>query len=198
MSSPEPGGQPRPLRVAGLALVGVAVAAAIAGIVALIIDNDDTAAPPPTSTATATSATVSPPAGTTTPGAPPGATTTAPAPSPSQSGAPSPAPTTAPAPAPPPVTAVPVRVYNNSRIQGLAARAAEDFRRAGWGVVEVSNYPGGIIPTSTVYFRPGTEEEAAARALGNRFDLRIEPRFPGIAQAGPGLIVIVTNDYGVK
>lgn len=91
-----------------------------------------------------------------------------------------------------------MRVYNNSTIRGLAARAATNIRSAGWQVEETGNYPFGVIPTSTVYFRPGTPEEAAARVLGNRFDLRIEPRFPGIDPASPGLIVIVTNDYGGK
>ena len=95
----------------------------------------------------------------------------------------------------PAALSVPLRIYNNSTIQGLAARAAEDFRRAGWPVEEVGNYPGGIIPTSTVYFRPGTNEEAAARALGEQFRLRVEPRFDGIQDASAGIIVIVTNDY---
>jgi hypothetical protein len=65
-------------------------------------------------------------------------------------------------------------------------------------VVAVSNYPNARIPTSTVYFRAGTGEEAAAQRLGSRFNLRVEPRFDGIVNASPGLIVIVTNDYGSK
>lgn len=89
-------------------------------------------------------------------------------------------------------------MYNNSTVRGLAAQAAEDFRRAGWPVVDVANYPNARIPTSTVYFRPGTGEEAAAQQLGTRFNLRVEPRFDGIANASPGLVVIVTNDYGSK
>ena len=35
----------------------------------------------------------------------------------------------------------------------------------------------------------------AADALGESFGMRIEPCFPGIRDATPGLIVIVTNDY---
>lgn len=98
-----------------------------------------------------------------------------------------------------------IRVYNNSRIAKLAQQAADDFRRFRWTVDAVSNYPetAGRLETSTVYFRPGTEEEAAARQLGQRFNLRVEPRSsqPGIeriAGSGPGLIVVVTNDYGSK
>ena len=90
----------------------------------------------------------------------------------------------------------PLRVYNNSTISGLAARAAEDFRRAGWPIDEVGNYPHGIIPTTTVYFRPGTDEEAPARALAEQFGMRVNPRFEGLKEASPGIIVIVTNDYG--
>jgi hypothetical protein len=89
----------------------------------------------------------------------------------------------------------PLRVYNNSTITGLAARAAADFRNAGWQVEEVGNYPSGIIPTSTVYYRPGTGEQQAAQALAGQFGLRVEPRFSGLDEASPGLIVIATNDY---
>jgi hypothetical protein len=89
----------------------------------------------------------------------------------------------------------PVRVYNNSTITGLAARAAQDFRADGWQVAQVANYPTGVIATSTVYYRPGTAEQSAASSLASAFGLRVEPRFTGIDDATPGLIVIVTNDY---
>jgi LytR cell envelope-related transcriptional attenuator len=88
-----------------------------------------------------------------------------------------------------------VRVYNNSTIRGLAARAAADLAAAGWTVVEVGNYARGTIPTTTAYYQQDTDQRAAAEALGDQFEMRVEPRFPGIAGAGPGLIVIVTNDY---
>ncbi len=66
----------------------------------------------------------------------------------------------------------------------------------GWNVVEVGNYPYGIIPTSTVYYRPGTAEQGAADAAARQLGIRSEPRFPGIQQASPGLIVIATNNWG--
>jgi hypothetical protein len=90
-----------------------------------------------------------------------------------------------------------VRVYNNSTIHGLAARAAEDFRGAGWNVVDVSNYSAGIIPATTAFYRPGTDEETAAKALAAEFRMHAEPRFEGIQQSSPGVIVIVTNNYAV-
>lgn len=89
-----------------------------------------------------------------------------------------------------------LRVYNNSLIRGLAARAAEDFRSEGWRVVEVGNYSGGKIPTSTVYYQRGTGQRGAAEALADQFGLRVEPRFAGIRDAAPGVVVIVTKDYG--
>jgi hypothetical protein len=88
-----------------------------------------------------------------------------------------------------------VRVYNNSTIKGLAARAAEDLTAAGWTVVEVGNYAQGTIPTTTAYYQEGIGQRDDAEALGAEFGMRVQPRFPGIANAGSGLIVIVTNDY---
>jgi hypothetical protein len=89
----------------------------------------------------------------------------------------------------------PVRVYNNSTVRDLAQQAAADFRDSGWRVDEVGNYPNGTIGTSTVYYRPGTGEQAAAQSLASGFGLRAAPRFAGIENATPGLIVIVTRDY---
>ena len=89
-----------------------------------------------------------------------------------------------------------MRVYNNSKISGLAHAAAADLQAEGWRVTDVSNYPDGTIPTTTVYYRPGTEEEAAARQIAATFGMRVEERFDGIKDAPPGVIVIVTNDYG--
>lgn len=268
MTSPAPSEGPSRRRVAGLALLGVGVVAAIIGLASLALDGDDdgsTAAPPPTTatadpSAGATSTDGALPTDGTAPGAPvPGTPgTTSPtegiAAPPGGAGAPTPG---APAPgAPAPgapgadgagsgdagsggadsggagaggagsgdagsggagaggagsgdgrgagsgggdsqVSAVrsAVRVYNNSTIGGLAARAAEDFRTAGWPVEEVGNYPSGIIPTSTVYYRPGTNEKRSAETLGSEFSLRVEPRFEGLTDASPGVIVIVTNDY---
>ena len=93
------------------------------------------------------------------------------------------------------VAKAPVRVYNNSLIKNLAEQAADDFRGSGWRVDEVGNYSTGNIPTSTVYFRPGTAEQAAAQSLASSFGLRAAPRFDGLDNATPGLIVIVTKDY---
>lgn len=215
----DPSSSARPLRVAGLALLGVAAAALVAGTVSLIGGEagpeDGGQAAPPVNTTTVTGPG-------TEPGAPPGSTQpeqpapTGPEGTPDTSGesptAPPGAVTDQPGTGQPgqPVstgeytlpagqgsgTVRPsVRVYNNGTITGLASRAAEELRSAGWQVDEVGNYSAGRIPTSTVYYRPGTEEQAAAEELGQLFHLRTAPRFEGIAGASPGLIVIITNDY---
>jgi hypothetical protein len=95
-------------------------------------------------------------------------------------------------------SAVAVRVFNNSTITGLADRAAGDLRARGWNVVEVGNYPFGVIPESTVYYRPGTDEQAASDAIARQFGIRSLPRFAGIQNASPGVIVIATNNWGAN
>ena len=208
MTEPAPSGGPSPLRVGGLALLGAGAVAALIGLATLLPGGGSTTTPP---------ATTPPPAPTAAPSAAatPGATVAAP-PAPS---APVAVPTVGPtaavagppaAPAPAPAPAAPqagtggggnaaargpVRVYNNSTVTGLAARAANDFRADGWQVGQVANYSSGNIPTSTVYYRPGTTEQSAASTIASEFGLRAEPRFSGIDDATPGLIVIVTNDY---
>lgn len=193
MTSPE--SSSRPGRVAGLALLGIAAVALVIGVISLFGGNGDGQAdsgngdqPPATSETSETGE----PTGSQT--APPGGSTTAPAP-PTTTTAPPGQTTTTTSPTPGPEKSVPVRVYNNSTIKGLAAEAAEDLAAAGWTVAEVGNYSAGRIPTTTVYYTPGTAEEAAARALGEEFGMRVEDRFAGIRDANPGVIVIVTNDY---
>lgn len=219
MTEPAPSGGPSPLRVGGLALLGAGVVAALIGLATLLPGSGGAsgetttavAAPPVTDTAQ-----VAPPPA---PGTPVPATSAVPVPSFPVSTQAVAAPPVAPvAPAAPGTGAggtgngaggagagsgggAPVgqrgavRVYNNSKITGLAAHAADDFRNDGWKVEQVSNYPSGTIATSTVYYRPGTAEQSAATRLAGEFGLRVEPRFNGIDDASPGLIVIVTNDY---
>jgi hypothetical protein len=187
--------------VAGLALLGIAAVALVIGMITLFGSNGDGQAdggngdqPPAsetseTSQSSETSGTGEPTGSET---APPGGSTTAPT---TTTTPPAGQTTTTTSPTPGPEKSVPVRVYNNSTIKGLAAEAAEDLAAAGWTVAEVGNYSAGRIPTTTVYYTPGTSEEAAARALGEEFGMRVEDRFEGIRDANPGVIVIVTNDY---
>lgn len=127
----------------------------------------------------------------------------APTPAPSASSGPVAAPTTAattpivtptvaPSRAPNEAPVVPVTVLNNSRIRGLADRAAVRFRAGGWPVTHVGNYSGGRIAATTVYFAPGQQRSAARFA--KQFGIgRVVPRFPGLP--GSGTTVVVTRDY---
>jgi hypothetical protein len=204
-------GLSRPMRLAGVALLGVAVIAAIIGIVTAVSGDgggNNTAAPTtpppsgsassPASSSQAPGTSSSAPAGTATPSptTSPGGGTGAPPATSGQAGAPTTPGNNGGVPADQAAAKwVPVRVYNNSTISGLAARAAADLRADGWNVAEISNYPYGIIPTTTAFYTPGTDEETAAKAIANWFNMKAEPRFEGIQDASPGVIVIVTNDY---
>lgn len=213
MSTPEGSRGPSPLRVGGLALIGVGAVAGLIGLATLLPggSGSGTAAPTTTSQVAPTTEPVVTAAPTATTAVPVPAFTTAPAPVPVPApGAPG-GPATAGGGAPAgtgtggtagsgggggtPAVKSQLRVYNNSTITGLAGRAADDFRAEGWKVEAVANYPEGRIPTSTVYYRPGTSEQSSAASLAQAFGLRVEPRFAGLTDASPGLIVIVTNDY---
>lgn len=97
---------------------------------------------------------------------------------------PAPPPSSSPAPLPP------LTVLNNSRITGLAARAAVTFRAGGWPVAVIGNFRG-LIPATTVYYPPG--EQAVAQQLAARFPrvTRVLPRFAGLP--GSGLTVVLTR-----
>jgi hypothetical protein len=207
MSSPDSPSSSHPARAAGFALIGVALVALVIGVFTLFSGGDDgdrtatgtsSSQPPAVGTSESTSAPASPPASaeppastapqtttTTTTATPPPATSTA-----APTGAATPPPNGQPTAAKPPV-----RVYNNSTISGLAAKATDDVKRSGWDVAETGNYSQGQIPTTTVYYRPGTDEEESAKALGAIMQARVEARFDGIEAAHAGIIVIVTNDY---
>ncbi|MBE1500499.1 hypothetical protein H4696_007599 [Amycolatopsis lexingtonensis] len=195
-------GMSRPMKAAGVVLIGVAiVAAVVGGITALSGDGSNEAGPsgtsstPPgtsggTSAPPATSSTATPPSTSTNPTSPTPPSPTSPAPGQPTQGQPG-----QPGDQQASNKWVTVRVFNNSTIKGLADRAAEDFRGSGWNVNEVSNYSQGVIPTTTAFYRPGTDEEAAAKQLAQEFGIKAEPRFPGIESASPGVIVIVTKEY---
>ena len=181
MTEPAPSGGPSPLRVGGLALLGAGAVAALIGLATLLPGRRQhpprppTAPPRPAPHRGAGHATVAARRRATVAAPPAGPARTQRHP-PLRRPAPAPVGTADPAPARRPrrptrtarqaaaaaVAHAPVRVYNNSTITGLAARAAEDFRADGWQVAQVANYPSGVIATSTVYYRPGTAEQSAA------------------------------------
>lgn len=233
MNTPPPGRTSAPLRAAGVALLGLAVALAAVGVLTRDGGNavNATAAGasttaeqsartsiPTTSPATTASTTLAAPATTTPAPTTPPAPTTTPAPTTPTPPAPSPAATTTTAPAAisvptssptDPATAIPpaspdpppdlrrsvdVTVLNNSTVTGLGARAAARVRAAGWTVTRVGNFTG-RIPTTTVYYRPGTNEEAPARLLASDVGARVEPRFDGLPRSAAGVVLVVTSDF---
>lgn len=196
MTSPDTG-SPRPGRVAGVALLGLAAVALIIGLITALGGNGDGRADgnhgEPTQTTASRTGTIRPtnhPPTTSKSSPPKTTTTTTPAPGTSSS-------------QPPggdgngePTKSVPVRVLNNSKIKGLAAKAAADLEADGWNVVFKGNYSATNVPTTTVYYRPGTDEEATARAIATAFGLDVAPRIKALEKEPAGVIVIVTNDYG--
>lgn len=201
MSTPSPS-PARPARLAAFVLLGVAVIAVGLGIYTLTSGGSGTSSAaqtptptsqpgrPPTShptTSTRPVPTTTTPAPTT--GYPSGQTTTVIPPPPLTTG-------NGPGGAGQPAAPVMVRVYNNGTIKGLALCAEQDFQAAGFDVVQVGNYSQGIISTSTVYYSPTAPgEQQTAQQLGQQFGMRVDVRFPGIANASPGVIVIITNDF---
>ncbi len=88
---------------------------------------------------------------------------------------------------------MPVRVFNNSTVSGLAAQTANELTSGGWNVSETGNYSYGQIQTTTVYYGSSASEKAAAQAIAAELGVKAEPRFAGIESASPGVIVIVTS-----
>lgn len=89
---------------------------------------------------------------------------------------------------------VPVRVLNNSTVAGLASRTGSQLTAAGFDVTETGNYPGGVIAKTTVYYGNSPHERETAQAIANELGVSAEPRFAGIADSPPGIIVIVTGN----
>ncbi len=102
--------------------------------------------------------------------------------------------TTAPSTTPAAAKSVPVHVLNNSTVAGLAARTAGQLSADGWTIAETGNYPGGVIPKTTVYYGNSPGERAAAQEVAEELGVSAEPRFAGIASNPPGVIVIVTGN----
>jgi hypothetical protein len=106
-------------------------------------------------------------------------------------------PTATPTPEPPakPVVdrgKVPVEVYNNSSVQGLAGRVATQASRAGWQVVGSDNWYG-TVDATTVYYPKRLKAAAEQLAL----DLGIDRTLPAVDPMRlDRLTVILTGPLG--
>jgi hypothetical protein len=92
----------------------------------------------------------------------------------------------------PRIEKVAVTVLNNSRIQHLAARAAQQLREKNWPIRLVGNYRG-RLPVSTLYYLQGQHD--VAQLLAKEFPAvqRVLPRPDGLP--GKGLTLVVTREW---
>lgn len=101
--------------------------------------------------------------------------------------------TTASATTSPGIAAAPVRVFNNSNVSGLAAQTAGLLEDEGFTVSETGNYSDGVIESTSVYYGTGPGERQTAEAVAEALGVTAQPRFAGIGDSPPGVIVIVTS-----
>jgi cytoskeletal protein RodZ len=168
-----------------------AVVAIVAGLLVLFAtrgDNSAAGSKPNSTPAAKTSFSHPTSAPATTPGQP---STTPSQPTPSQ---PTPTPSGQPTVrnTPIPTAELPVVVvFNNTKRKGLADQVAIKARAVGWRVAGADNWHGKVV-TSTVYYPPGLQAEAAqlAKVLGIG---RIKDALPNMKQ--DRLSVILTTDY---
>ncbi|PSA75147.1 LytR C-terminal domain-containing protein [Corynebacterium diphtheriae] len=150
-----------PLRGIAMILIAVALMLGAWGVYSVTSDNSSSA--PKTSTAETSEQT---PAEKSAPQAPAASDTPAPSDAPGESaalGEKAPADKPADKPAadkPAAERPVPVRVLNNSTVQGLAAQVADTLRSHGIDVVEVGNLPDAVVPETTVFYPAGHQAQA--------------------------------------
>lgn len=89
-----------------------------------------------------------------------------------------------------PVPQIPVYVFNQTPITGLAAETASSLEAAGWNVVGVDNWIG-RVPSDTVYFYPG--DRAAAERLSKDFP-DIGRVWPASAPMPAGALTVILAD----
>jgi hypothetical protein len=89
-----------------------------------------------------------------------------------------------------PVPQVPVYVFNQTSISGLAAEIGGNLESSGWNVVGVDNWIG-TVPEDTVYFYPG--DRAAAERLSRDFP-DIARVWPASAPMPAGALTVILAD----
>ncbi|NKR48138.1 LytR family transcriptional regulator [Rhodococcus hoagii] len=189
MTTPNPESSGPPLRAIAMVLIALAILFAGLGAASLGGSDSDETATEASPTTTTSAPAAAPAAARTTTAAP---TTTAAEPTTTTSTATST--TAASATTSARVDkSVPVRVFNNSTVSGLAVQTANELTSGGWNVSETGNYSYGQIQTTTVYYGSSASEKAAAQAIAAELGVKAEPRFAGIESASPGVIVIVTS-----
>ncbi|MBS9375618.1 LytR C-terminal domain-containing protein [Rhodococcus sp. B50] len=92
-----------------------------------------------------------------------------------------------------PAATAPVRVFNNSEVAGLAAQTATYLEDEGFTITETGNYSEGLLPQTSVFYGSSPGEQQTATAVAESLGVTAQPRFEGIRDAAPGVIVIVTS-----
>jgi len=92
-----------------------------------------------------------------------------------------------------PVAKSDVLVFNISSSKGVAGRAAEQLKDAGYNVTKVDNLSLPGVSATTVYFGSAAGEHETADAVGQLLKAPVAPRTPGITDQPPGVIVVVTS-----
>jgi LytR cell envelope-related transcriptional attenuator len=188
-------------RLIGAVLAVVGVALLVIGLITVRGRSPEDgsrpgAAPATSASASATSSPITPGTSST----PSTSSTSSPAPtsgSPSPTATPSRPPartTAAPRPAAP---RAPLTVLNNSKVNGLGERVADQARGKDWPIALVGNFAG-RIPVTTIYFTPGDAAgERAARQFAAEFPAvqRVFPRYVGLPPTPDGIVLVVTRDW---
>ena len=86
-----------------------------------------------------------------------------------------------------------VHVFNISGKDGVAARAADQLKAAGFKVTDVGNLSLADISATTVYYTDADVEHATADAVGQKLGASVEPRIPAVANEPAGVIVVVAG-----
>ena len=118
------------------------------------------------------------------------------APAAGRPGAPAPEQGEVPAGSVPVANTVPVQVYNNSTVTGLANRTGERLRESGFAVGAVESLPSnrGVVSESTAFYGTAPGEREAAEAVAAQLGIVAKPRPADLPAQGPGVVVIVTQD----
>ena len=86
-----------------------------------------------------------------------------------------------------------VHVFNISGKEGVAARAADQLKAAGFKVTDVGNLSLSDVSATTVYYTDADGEHATADAVGQKLGAAVEPRISALTSQPPGVIVLVTG-----
>lgn len=189
------GSQPLPLRGLAMILLFVAIVLIAWGVYSAAGKGGDGSAISAGSATTSSSAVAQPQTATLSATAAPAPASSEAAPA-ASSAAPSSAESSAPsseaAPAAP-ATAEPVTVLNNSTVQGLAGRVAQNLTAGGSKVASVGNWANTEEPSSVVLYDTPAQK-AQAEQVAQKLGISAAERGDKLPGGPAGIVVVVTQD----